>query len=74
MKSLLKSFINGYIDLFTLAPLSPPAPLEDYGDLPGPVRDAQNLAADWRRVGDSLRRAMAIEKTRHNLPDFEGHE
>ncbi|MDR2946331.1 MAG: hypothetical protein LBV79_06270 [Candidatus Adiutrix sp.] len=61
MSSLFKYFIDANIDLFVQAPLAPPSVPHDYDDLPGPVADARNLAADWQHVGNSLRQAMMAE-------------
>jgi hypothetical protein len=59
VKSLLKSMVDGFLDLYRLAPMAPDHPTNS--QLPGPAQDAANLAGDWQRVGDYLRNAMAAE-------------
>ena len=68
--SFWKSFLDGYLDLYRLAPgYDSDSNYDRY--LPGPAQDAQNLAEDWQRVGDYLRHAMAAElaKARQGQPE-----
>jgi hypothetical protein len=70
--SFWKSFADGYHDLFGLAPigLSPrvDTPSMDPDTPPGYAQDAANLAGDWRRVGDYLRKAMDAGRAKANRP------
>lgn len=56
MLGLLKNFIRGAGSILDLMPSNPPRKIE----LPESFRqtDAERLASDWKRVGDSLRKCM----------------
>jgi hypothetical protein len=60
--------IDGFADLYRLAPMgfAPDTPPVDLDNLPGFAQDAENLAGDWRRVGDYLQNAMDAAHARIN--------